>query len=61
MCCIFCEEPVRSITIGLAAIGLVCVINGARKMLASRASDVTDARQTTREDTRTALETESAT
>jgi hypothetical protein len=36
MCCIFCEEPVRSITVGLAAVGVVCLINGARKLLKSR-------------------------
>jgi hypothetical protein len=37
MCCILCEEPVRSITFGLAALGVVTLVNGARKMLANRA------------------------
>ena len=33
MCCILCEEPVRSITLGLAAAGIVGVIRGVRKLL----------------------------
>jgi hypothetical protein len=37
MCCILCEEPVRSITFGLAALGVVTLVNGARKMIAKRA------------------------
>ena len=36
MCCILCEEPVRSITLGLAAIGIVVVVNGVRKAVANR-------------------------
>jgi hypothetical protein len=36
MCCILCEEPVRSITFGLAALGVVTLVNGARKILANR-------------------------
>jgi hypothetical protein len=34
MCCILCEEPVRSITFGLAAVGIVAIVNGTRKFLA---------------------------
>ena len=34
MCCILCEEPVRSITFGLAAVGVVTIVNGVRKLLA---------------------------
>jgi hypothetical protein len=34
MCCILCEEPVRSITFGLAAVGIVAIVNGTRKLLA---------------------------
>jgi hypothetical protein len=34
MCCILCEEPVRSITFGLAALGIVAVVNGTRKIIA---------------------------
>lgn len=36
MCCILCEEPVRSITFGLAALGVVALVNGTRKMIANR-------------------------
>jgi len=43
MCCILCEEPVRSITFGLAALGVVTLVNGARKMLANRAEGSTAA------------------
>jgi hypothetical protein len=34
MCCILCEEPVRSITFGLAAVGVVAIVNGTRMLLA---------------------------
>jgi hypothetical protein len=33
MCCILCEEPVRSVTFGLAAMGIVAIVNGTRKVL----------------------------
>ena len=33
MCCILCEEPVRSLTIGLAAIGVVTVVRTVQKAL----------------------------
>jgi hypothetical protein len=35
MCCILCEEPVRSITLGLAAAGIVTVVRGARRLLSN--------------------------
>lgn len=28
MCCSFCEEPVRSVTLGLAALGIATLIRG---------------------------------
>lgn len=34
MCCTLCEEPVRSITFGLAAVGIVAIVNGTRKLMA---------------------------
>lgn len=35
MCCILCEEPVRSLTIGLAAVGLVTIVRTVQKSLKS--------------------------
>lgn len=35
MSCILCEEPVRSVTIGLAAVGLVTIVRTAQKGLTS--------------------------
>ena len=60
MCCVFCEEPVRSITVGLAAVGVVCLINGARKFLKSHSSDQASAGECAEAEAGTALETESA-
>jgi hypothetical protein len=34
MCCILCEEPVRSITFGLAALGIVAIVNRVRRLFA---------------------------
>jgi hypothetical protein len=36
MCCIFCEEPVRSVTLSIAAVGVVAVIKMVRAGLTSR-------------------------
>jgi hypothetical protein len=38
MCCIFCEEPVRSVILSLAAVGVVAVIRLVRTRMASHAS-----------------------
>jgi hypothetical protein len=33
MCCILCEEPVRSVLFGLAAVGVVAIVRTAQKAL----------------------------
>ena len=33
MCCILCEEPIRSLTFGLAAVGVVTIIRTVQKSL----------------------------
>jgi hypothetical protein len=33
MCCILCEEPVRSVLFGLAAVGVVAIVRTAQKSL----------------------------
>jgi hypothetical protein len=60
MCCIFCEEPVRSITLGLAAVGLVCVINAARKLVKPQPSAASSSPARVQTNTDAPLETESA-
>jgi hypothetical protein len=33
MCCILCEEPVRSVLFGLAAVGVVAIVRTVQKTL----------------------------
>ncbi len=49
MCCPLCEEPVRSVLVGLAAIGVVAIVRTAQKSVKRFASkdasvDAPDAR-----------------
>jgi hypothetical protein len=45
MCCILCEEPVRTITFGLAAVGIVAIVNGTRKLLTRESEASREERQ----------------
>ena len=50
MCCILCEEPVRSLTIGLAAVGVVAIVRTVQKSLTgSRKSESADVQAHTAE------------
>ena len=39
MCCSLCEEPVRSLTLGLAAVGVVAVVRTVQKGLKAALRD----------------------
>jgi hypothetical protein len=44
MCCILCDEPVRSLSAGLASFAIVAVIKTIRAKLGSRGSASTQSR-----------------
>jgi len=60
MCCVFCEEPVRSITVGLAAVGVVYLINSARTLLKPQRPGASLAPQRAEADASESFEAETA-
>ena len=45
MCCILCEEPVRSVLVGLAAVGVVSIVRTVQKSVKRFASNVASTRE----------------